>query len=194
MLKTEIQGLRSDNKVLCRIRAQAFSGWGDWSELVVSTLPPKDDDGDELNFSEFKTLLCRMANAKIPASLRGGVLLHGGGWRPEAVLFNHIADERKAELAKPAAPSNGGNRSNNPPSTTFKRTPRTLIVCSASRVEEVEESIKATRLPYSKSKGASAYTRAFWPRLVYATHHKESKINLVRYDCLGVFHATDRGA
>ena len=32
----------------------------------------KDDDGDELSFSEFKTLLCRMANAKIPASLRGG--------------------------------------------------------------------------------------------------------------------------
>ena len=32
----------------------------------------KDDDAQELNFSEFKTLICRIANAKIPPKNRGG--------------------------------------------------------------------------------------------------------------------------
>mgnify|MGYP006093971193 CR=1 FL=1 len=32
----------------------------------------KDDDADELSFSEFKSCICRIANAKIPASTRGG--------------------------------------------------------------------------------------------------------------------------
>jgi hypothetical protein len=31
----------------------------------------KDDDGDELNFSEFKMMVCRAANAKIPPEVRG---------------------------------------------------------------------------------------------------------------------------
>jgi len=32
----------------------------------------KDDDADELNFAEFKNCLCRIANAKVPPSVRGG--------------------------------------------------------------------------------------------------------------------------
>lgn len=32
----------------------------------------KDDDGDELSFPEFKNCICRIANAKIPVSNRGG--------------------------------------------------------------------------------------------------------------------------
>ena len=31
----------------------------------------KDDDAEELNFGEFKNLLCRCANAKIPIASRG---------------------------------------------------------------------------------------------------------------------------
>ena len=31
----------------------------------------KDDDGDELSFSEFKMMVCRAANAKIPPEVRG---------------------------------------------------------------------------------------------------------------------------
>ena len=31
----------------------------------------KDDDADELDFDEFKSCICRWANAKIPVELRG---------------------------------------------------------------------------------------------------------------------------
>lgn len=45
---TSINGLRTDNKVLLRIRAQSYSGLGDWNELVVSTLPPPSRRADAL--------------------------------------------------------------------------------------------------------------------------------------------------
>ena len=32
----------------------------------------RDDDAEELNFGEFKTMVCRIANAKIPKNNRGG--------------------------------------------------------------------------------------------------------------------------
>ena len=38
--ETTITGLRSDNKIICRVRAQSFGGFSDWNELLVSTLPP----------------------------------------------------------------------------------------------------------------------------------------------------------
>ena len=43
-----IHGLRVDSKVLLRIRAQGYSGCGEWEELVVSTLPPPSRMKDAL--------------------------------------------------------------------------------------------------------------------------------------------------
>lgn len=45
---TTVEGLRTDNKVMLRIRAQSYSGFGDWNEIVVSTLPPPSKQVESL--------------------------------------------------------------------------------------------------------------------------------------------------
>ena len=48
MTRTTVSGLRTDSKAMLRIRAQSYSGVGDWNELVVSTLPPPSKQVDAL--------------------------------------------------------------------------------------------------------------------------------------------------
>ena len=59
--------------------------------LLAGTKRTRDDDNEELSFSEFKSLVCRIANAKIPESTRGGepFLEQRGG----VVTGNFIIDE-----------------------------------------------------------------------------------------------------
>ena len=46
--ETTLSGLMAETKVMLRIRAQSYSGFGDWNELVVSTLPPLSKQVDAL--------------------------------------------------------------------------------------------------------------------------------------------------
>lgn len=43
-----IIGLRTDNKVTVRVRAQSYSGLGEWNELLCSTAPPPGRSADAL--------------------------------------------------------------------------------------------------------------------------------------------------
>ena len=65
VLEATVSGLRQENKVMCRVRAQSFSGYSDWNELVVSTLPPPSRQTEALPLPR-KWLLVDVADLVTP--------------------------------------------------------------------------------------------------------------------------------
>ena len=93
-------------------------------------------------------------------SVRGGVLLDGDSWRPEAVLFSLVAAER-ARLARRSARGDGGcGGAGGGGAGGGKSSPRTLVVCMASRLEAVEALLTRERLPHMRYEGSAAKRRA----------------------------------
>ena len=97
---------------------------------------------------------------------RGGVMLHGRGWRPEAVLVALLAEEQvrgcSAGGAARAAAIGGQARAltlGHPPASTLSPS-RTLIVCTASRVGEITSALARARLPHVRYEGSATRRRS----------------------------------
>ena len=82
--------------------------------------------------------------------MRGGVLLHGRGWRAEEVITALIATDGPHAAPADAHKSGGG--------AAAPRL-RTLVVCAASRVEEIERLLSGAQLPYVRFEGSVSKRR-----------------------------------
>ena len=85
------------------------------------------------------------------------MLLHSRSWRAEAVIGALVASDRYPGSERPHA---GARAADTGTSAARGGGRRTLLVCVASRVEEIEALLCAEKLPFVRYEGSAAKRRA----------------------------------
>jgi hypothetical protein len=87
---------------------------------------------------------------------RGGVLLHSGRWRAEAIVLALVAEEYHLRRGARCGTSGGSGAM----TAGLVRPRRTLLVCTATSIDAIERALSRERLAYARYDGSATKRKA----------------------------------